>query len=84
MLAEAWDHARCSGNCALINLVLLILDFEAFLQNRQQTTIKSVKTDNFAYLGALGLLKTAPACIFHHIRSGKINISINFYHLDHC
>ena len=67
MLAEAWDHARCSGNCALIILEFMIWDFEAFLQNRQQPTIKSSKNDNFAYFGAPGVLKTAPACIFHHI-----------------
>ena len=67
MLAEAWGHARCSGNCALIILEFLIFDFEVFLQNRQQTTIKSPKTDYVAYVGARGVLKTAPACIFHNI-----------------
>ena len=59
MLAEAWDHARCSGNCTLIILEFMILDFEVFLQNRQTPTIKSSNTDHFAYLGAPGVLKTA-------------------------
>ena len=67
MLAEAQDHARCSESCALIILDFMILDFEVFLQNRQKPTIKSSTTDDFAYLGALGVLKTAPACMFHHI-----------------
>ena len=67
VLAEAWGHARCSGNCALIVLEFMILNFEAFLQNRQQTTIRSYKTDNAAYFGAPGVLKTAPAFSFHHI-----------------
>ena len=67
MLAEAWGHARCSGNCALIILGFTILDFEVFLQKRQKPTIKSSKTDHFAYLGAPGVLKTARACIVRHV-----------------
>ena len=36
----------------------------------------SSKTIYFAHFEALGMLKTAPACIFHHIWYGWIKISI--------
>ena len=45
----------------------MIFDFDMCLQNRQKkNTIKSLKTDYFADVGAPGVLKTAPACIVHH------------------
>ena len=45
--------------------------FEAFLQNRQQNTMTSSNTDGVAHVGAPGVLRTAPACMFHHIGFGK-------------
>ena len=67
MLA-AWDHFRCSENCALIVLELMIWEFEVLLQILQKNNnIKSSTTDSFAYLGALGVLKLAPACICPHL-----------------
>ena len=61
MLAEAWDHARCSGNCALTIFACMILDFEAFLQDRQTITMESPQTDHFAYLGAADRAHTLQA-----------------------
>ena len=78
MHAEALDHARCSENCALIILKLMIWDFDVFLQNRKAITMKSSNTDNFAYLGALGVLKTTPACFVHHIWYGKPRVQCIF------
>ena len=68
MPAEAWDHARCSGTCALIILEFMIFDFEEFLlKHRQQPTIKSSTTNHFTYFEASGVLKTAPAYICNQI-----------------
>ena len=43
----------------------------------------SSKTIYFAHFEAPGILKTAPACIFHHIWYGQIKVSIIFDHI-HC
>ena len=43
------------GNWALIILEFMICDFEAFLQKRQNTTIKSSTTVFFSYVGAPGV-----------------------------
>ena len=64
MFAEACDHARCSGNRALIILEFMILDFEGLLQHRKKNTIKSSKADDFAYWGALGVLKNSSGMYF--------------------
>ena len=88
MLAVAWDHARCSGNCALIFLEFMILDFEAFLQSRQKPTIKSSNTYHFAYLGALGVLKQLGHVffiIFDMVKHGiQCIFNICLRMLDHC
>ena len=58
--------------------------FDAFLQNRQKPTIKSSNTDHFAYVGAPGVLKTAPACILNSfctylIIVGEFNVIFDLF-----
>ena len=66
MLGEAKDHARCSGKFALI-----ILDLRFWIVRRfckiVKNTMEASTTYHFAYLGAPGVLKKAPASMFHHI-----------------
>ncbi len=78
-----WKSAcRGLGPCQMFwklctdHLGTIDFGFWAFLQNRQKTTIKSSTTDYFAYFGAPGVLKTAPACNFHYIRYGKTQGSV--------
>ena len=62
VVADVWDHAKCSGNCSLIIVVYILFDFELFEQpstNHHQ--------HSFDHFGAPGVFKTALACIVHHI-----------------
>ena len=61
--------------------IYVCLYFDVFLQNYRKPTIKSSATYNLADVGAPGVLKTASACIFHHLWYGKTKISMIFDHL---
>ena len=63
VLAEAWDHARCSGNCALIILEFMHLDFEALLKKYKKIpqNHKKIQTRLF---GSSGSVKNSSGMYF--------------------
>ena len=60
-------HARSSGNWALLILVYTFVELELFPICLIEICVNHTINKYFASFEAPGMLKTAPACIFHHI-----------------
>ena len=78
-----------SGRCQIFRKSLTCYvefiknDFQHFRIFRQLKKVNHQQTTHSAHFEAPGMLKTAPAFIFHHIWYGKTKVSIIFDHM-HC